>query len=311
MSIPVLILTFNRPKFLKKRLNEIMDRDRYKNVIVSIDFHSIEMTTAYKEVLSEFIERFPDELRVIYRERNIGIAKHLPKFLDEVFERNESAIIFEDDIAVGSGVLASFVKANGILLEDESIFTIGGFTFSIWPLARIFKNQWRKTYYFSAWGWMTNRNQWSNYRQSLSGENLDDLFTNRSKGIRLSTHQQKIWLSRFEKCQKNENRTWDIPMQYWTFVAGKHHLLPTFRLLENEGFNAQESTNTRNLRPRWMFEMRFLEDVIEPDYKDNLLARFMRFADTLTVGGDRKIDLYENAVIRLKRVKEVFKSKEY
>jgi hypothetical protein len=311
LSIPVLILTFNRPIFLKKRLVEILERDQYQNVIVSVDFHSHEMTTAYEELLSDFIERYPDELRVIYRTTNIGIAKHLPISLDEIFERNDSAIIFEDDVAVGSGVLASFAKANQILKTDESIFTIGGFTFSIWPLARILKNQWRETHYFSAWGWMTNRNQWSNYRQSLSGENLEDLFVNRARGIRLSSHQQRIWLTRFKKCQENENRTWDIPMQYWTFITGKHHLLPTFRLLENEGFNASESTNTRNSRPGWMFKVRFLEDVIEPEYKNSYLGRIMKFIDAFTIGGDRNFDLNEKMLTLLKRMKEVLKSKKY
>lgn len=305
MRIPVLILTFNRPKLLKKRLDEILVRDRYDNVIVSVDFHSIEMSNKYKYLLTDYIKKFPDELRIIYRTKNIGIAKHLPIFLDEIFEIYESAIIFEDDIVVGPGVIASFIKADQILKKDESIFTIGGFTFSIWPLARIRRNTWRKTNYFSAWGWMTNRHQWSNYRQSLSGENLNELFTNRVKDTRLSKNQQKIWLIRFKKCQRDENRTWDIPLQYWTFVNGKHHLLPIFRILENEGFDAPESTNTRNSRPAWMFKMRLLDDVVEPDVKNNLLAIIMRFIDTFTIGGDRYFTFYKKVVTSLKLAKKV------
>lgn len=304
MRIPVLILTFNRPRLLKKRLDEILVRDHYDNVIVSVDYHSIEMSTNYKQLLTEFIKKFPDELRVIHRSRNIGIARHLPIALDEIFESYESAIIFEDDIVVGPGVITSFVKANQILKKDESIFTIGGFTFSIWPLERIRRNTWRKTHYFSAWGWMTNRHQWSNYRQSLSGENLDELFTNRVKGIRLSRYQQRIWLTRFKKCQKDENRTWDIPLQYWTFVNRKHHLLPNFRILENEGFDAPESTNTRNSRPTWMFKMRLLDDVVEPDVKNNFFAGLMRMIDSFTIGGDRNITFYKKVITSLKLIKK-------
>ena len=311
MSIPVLVLTFNRPKFLKKRLDEILERDQYTNVIVSVDFHSEEMMASYQVLLEAYIRKFPDKLSVVYRDKNIGIARHLPTCLDEIFKNYESAIIFEDDIVVGPGAISSFVKANQMLKIDESIFTIGGFSFSFWPLARVYRNKWRKTYYFSAWGWMTGRNQWSHYRQSLSGENLANLFTNTDKGNQLSDDQKRIWLNRFEKCQKNENRTWDIPLQYWTFVTGKHHLLPNFRILENEGFDALESTNTRNSRPRWMFKTRFTEGVIEPEFKNNALEKIMRFIDSLTIGGDRDFSNYGKPIILLNQAKRLYKWKKY
>jgi hypothetical protein len=284
---------------------EILERDKYKNVIISIDYHSAEMSNLYKGVIFEYQLKFAQNITVIKRDKNLGIAKHLPTALDEIFLDNETAIIFEDDIIVGPGAISSFIKANEILQQDESIFTIGGFTFSIWPLMKVWKNKWRKTRYFSAWGWMTNRNQWASYKQSLSAEDVEKLFLNISNEINLTKKQKIIWLSRFIKCKEVEEWTWDIPMQYWTFVTGKHHLLPNFRLLDNEGFNNPESTNTKSLRPRWMFNPRFMESTIEPSYERNTIAKVMQYIDSLTIAGDRNISKFRSIFIFIKPKNEI------
>jgi hypothetical protein len=286
--IPVLILTYNRPEFLRDRLSELVYRDKYPYIVVSIDFDSDEMMSKNIKIIDEFKFR-KTKLECIPREINLGIARHLPTAVDDVLHNHNFVIVIEDDIKIGPNTVQMLANSSEIFNKREDVFTIGGFSWTAWLAQGIRPNRWRVTRYFSAWGWITSRKQWANYQQDLRNEKIEELFKIHNPDINLNSGQKRLWLKRFEKCQNMPNRTWDIPMQYWTFKLKKVHLLPTQRILENVGFNSNLSTNTKSNRPKWMGDARLSDRLIAKIVENRLITWSYQFIDSFTIADDQPL----------------------
>ena len=285
-TTPVLLISFNRPQYLEKRLIELIVNENVKSIIVSLDFHSDAMTKRYEEIFEKF-ESSQVQLSVVKHQQNIGLAKHIPAAVEQALQQHVHIIVIEDDIVIGPGSIKSFERARNILDSDPEILTIGGYRYSPWLLSSIFENRWTKTDYFSAWGWMTSREKWEFFRMALKDENVQNTFENQHRNLNLTESQKRKWINRFLKCQMYEERTWDIPVQYWTFKHGKKHVLPIFRMFENEGFGNNESTNTKSMRPKWMGKFRTYNSVIEPKMANRITSRLFNIIDSFSIGNDR------------------------
>lgn len=289
MTIPVLLLTFNRPDYLRKRLSELLQQEETEIVVVSVDYASDELLAKNLDVVKEFQSSHKSDLRVVLRTKNLGIAHHLPLAVSEVLEEFNYVIVIEDDIRIGRGALKHFKEAKSLLESDSKVLTIGGFGPTIWLFSRFRRNKWRESIYFSAWGWMTSKSSWEHYRTNLPNEmSVGSLFENENV-FELKSQQKRKWERRFERIEKNPNFTWDIQVQYWTFRLGMKHLLPTMRILENQGFFDSRSINTVNARPRWMGKERVYESSRKMKTSGSGVSRFYCYLDSFTIGGDREI----------------------
>ncbi len=296
MMVPILLLTYNRPDFLRKRLFELLEMEKVNLVIVSIDYCSDRLKAENKSVINDFLNLHKENLRVIQRDSNLGIAHHLPQAVSEVLSEFSHVIVIEDDIRIGRGSISHFVSASKLLDSRPEIFTIGGFGPTFWTLSRIRQNKWRESLYFSAWGWMTSKSKWDLYQADLSKLNVDSPLDLDSNILRLNSKQEMIWMRRFKKVKSNPNFTWDIQVQFWTFRLGMKHLLPTMRILENQGFSDPRSVNTINKRPRWMGKERVHEKQSNMKITSTLVSKIYNFVDSYTIGGDRKIKLKKNCL---------------
>lgn len=286
--IPVLVISYNRPEFLKRRLVELTNLNNAQPIIVSLDYHSEEMNQRYNSVLNEFLSSNAN-LSVVRNKENLGIARHLPFAVGKVLKNHSHTIVIEDDIAIGLGAIRSFEEAREYLDANPEILTIGGFTYSPWFARKIIKNKWRSSKYFSAWGWMTSQERWPQINQTLKEEEIRIVFQGHKGLDKLSRNQQDKWLHRFHKCKVYEERTWDIPVQYWSFKHGKKHLLPTFRIVENEGFGNLNSTNTKLSRPRWMGKFKVQNTQIEMRVAGRIVSYLMEIVDSFSIASDRNL----------------------
>lgn len=285
----MLLLTYNRPNFLRNRLFELLEIEKVELVIVSMDYCTEAIKLENLSVLDEYIIRYRNKLRVIQRDQNLGIAHHLPTAVSEVLAEFSYVIVIEDDIRIGRGAISHFVSARELLDLDSDLFTIGGFGPTFWIFSRFRRNKWRESIYFSAWGWMTSKSSWADYEANLSAEVMEESLFNYRTSPALNPGQRLKWMRRFKKVQRNPHFTWDIQVQYWTFRLGKKHLLPTMRILENQGFSDSRSVNTRNCRPRWMGKEKVYQNDIKMQISSSFSARFFIYMDSHTIGGDREL----------------------
>lgn len=301
MQIPILLITYNRPDHLRRRLIELLENEKASLVIISIDYCSDLLTAENNLVINGFQLRHGNRIRVIHRKNNLGIAKHLPVAVSEVLSEFSYVIVIEDDIRIGHGAINHFVSASWLLDSKPEIFTIGGFGPTFWMGSNIRRNKWRESIYFSAWGWMTSKTKWQNYHADLSDEKINESLFEIRNYPKLTSRQKNTWSLRFRKIQKSPEFTWDIQMQYWTFRLGKKHLLPVMRILENQGFSDLRSANTSDERPRWMGKERTHQKQTTMGTSSSLFSKLYIFADSYTIGGDRQLVWIKKLFPRQKR----------
>ncbi len=283
----LLLIGFKRVDFLKSRLIEI-EKNFPVDVYISIDGPT---STVEAQLISEFLKSQSEarkDIKFRYRvcEENMGLAAHIVDSVNKMFLEYSYVILIEDDVLISDTFVESILCGFMEMEKDSSIAGVGGF--SSFRKAQFYKskNKWRKSKYFSAWGWGTNREQWSHYSLELP-INYVDWLANSSSWDALSDYQKKLWLSRFDKTLEGAPFTWDYQMQYNYFKRSVHMLLPTQRFSDNEGFGDRLGTNTVGKRPRWMTKISVSSNI--PRGKIKLFNGIYEQVDCITIGGDSRV----------------------
>ena len=254
LGTATLLVGFNRPELIEKRLAEISKFSNLK-LYISIDGPRIKSNDAKNnnEIL-EIIEKWKTKLDIveIIHKKNIGLALNITSSIEKVLESNENIFVIEDDVSVSKQAYNTILQMQK--LAHSNVATIGGFGFTNGKFLNSklsMKNAFRETPYFSPWGWCINRNNFSNYQLDLSNKNIEKELRDSKTWNMLDYKEKEIWKSRFKRVVQNPIYTWDFQMQFMSFKYEKMHYLPLFRIVENEGFNDDRGTNTKGRRPKW------------------------------------------------------------
>ncbi|MCA9652383.1 MAG: glycosyltransferase family 2 protein [Myxococcales bacterium] len=170
-STPIVLLAFNRPDATRKVL-EIVLAQRPRTLYVVADGPRPEVPSDVEtcRATRALFDDLPAEVELhrLYSEGNMGVRRRVASGLDEVLEREEQAVILEDDCLAH----ASFFGYCEALLErfrdDERVASITG---SNTQGNRINAEARSYSYHFSAvgmpWGWATWRRAWRAYDARL------------------------------------------------------------------------------------------------------------------------------------------------
>ena len=249
-----LLVGFNRPELIEKRLKEIFEYPNLK-LFITIDGPRKKSNDGLNnnEILS-IIDKWKAKIDIteIIHKENIGLALNITRAIHNILKDNENIFVIEDDVSVTKQAYNAILDMQK--LAQLNIATIGGFGFvndSFLNSKLRFNNAFRETPYFSAWGWCINRHNFSNYELDLSTKKIERELAESKTWNLLDYKEKEIWKSRFKKVVQNPLYTWDFQMQFMSFKYEKMHYLPLFRIVENEGFNDDRGTNTKGRRPKW------------------------------------------------------------
>lgn len=293
-SSSILLIGYNRPKNLNKRLIELREINRDKHDIFVVidgpkDNQSPELHNQNIEILEK--EKLQQEFNLVIRKKNLGLALNITSSITEILKNQKSILIFEDDIVISKAAISSM---NQMLMELDvkKYATVGAF--GIIPYTNFCSkinriNQFRSTPYFSAWGWGIRQEVWRDYKLDISKENRISKLEQSKNFMSLSEGKREIWLNRFERISTNVNWTWDYQMQYMSFITERNHVLPYFRLVDNCGFNDQNATNTIGKRPRWyLFPNSRIASSGEIHNFSVKKNKFLEICDSISISGDLK-----------------------
>ena len=292
---PLLLLGYNRHDLLEKRVKEISKLEVEK-VYISIDggeeSHKSEMISLILEIPSIFLK--DTEVKIIHHENNLGLTKHITSAISKVLEENENLIVVEDDIAINSSFYKNMSNGLNMLKKMGTRGLVSGFSPINYSGSYHLQNKWRKSIYFSCWGWGCNRDTWARYESNLSDIDLDEALKNSHAWNSLSSWQKSLWKSRFRRVQQNESYTWDLQMQFASFANEFTNLVPLFRFTDNEGFNDVRATHTKEPKPKWMKNKSKNEQDIY-DFAGIITSKLFGIIDALTIVGDsRLLSFYKN-----------------
>ena len=297
----LVIFSHNRPDLTRRRLEQLVGINC--KIIVSIDAPKAGMA---KVDFTDLEIEFSKSAQFIKTRKNLGTARHLVTRISEQFQSYDNVIVIEDDVAVDKVSVETLI---GILKQrlPSDILTIGlfgGLPGKLMSLLGL--NYWRRSRFFSAWGWAIQKEDWHLFNIDIKDEiaNLE----NSKSWQRMSEKEKVIWSYRFEKVAHTPTFTWDYQMMFFGLLYNKKHLLPLFRSCDNEGFGDARAVNTRENRPNWYLGSRGVVQNRSESlrFTSGPLERVFENLDRFTWAGSstlmNKVSRYKSRMLRTMRV---------
>jgi len=275
-STAILLAGYNRPELIERQLKKLLEFEG-ANVFVSIDCDQ------QGNINSEIKDLSVGQYSIftwVFQENNLGVGGHIPFMVTRLLSEFDNCIVIEDDVQISNKVLISGMNFLSTKLPKDCL-TIGFFgTLPYNLLTRLLfgRNKWRKTEYFSAWGWGTQSEVWKKYSPLLDETKFDE-----------ELQRSSIWQKKDQESKVRWKFTWDFQMAYATYKNECFHLLPTYKSAENLGFNDNRSTNTQTKRPRWIFGKAQGAEIGTGIDLDSFGQRILESLDKVTWAGDSNL----------------------
>jgi hypothetical protein len=245
MNVPLVLIGFNRPALFERlvSLTDAWEGDRV--------YFISDGPRAHRPRETELVERTRmaiDPLRQradvveVFSDTNLGCRLRIQTGLNEVFSREDRAIILEDDCHPSP----DFFSHTSSLLEryrdDVRVGTIAGTNLGI-PVST------SSGYAFTSrplvWGWATWRRVWSLYDPMIRAWEDNDVKTEVKRQC-LSASEFAHWSSAFDAVVDGFD-TWDYQLVFCSFLNKHLHAVPSKNLITNVGFGP-DATHTRSSR---------------------------------------------------------------
>jgi hypothetical protein len=274
-DVGVLLLGFNRPELLKKRINEIYESN-VENLYISIDggskSHTIEMDLLKQYAQKKFskLHRFS----LYHHKDNLGLVRHLTGEISKILTKHKYIIVIEDDVKISINFISNMISGLNIHKRDNSIGIVCGFS----PVHfKYFRNKWRRSRYPYIWGWACSKAVWQNYAYDLTEVDIEqELFDSKSWN-NLKPSQKIKWLALFRKVQVNPLETWDSQLTFLSYCKDFVNLAPIFSMVGNEGFNDSRAVHTKGKKPKFVTTLNINHKVVTK--KSKYLNTFSNFVD--------------------------------
>lgn len=242
-DIPVAIIIFNRPSFVKKMYN-VLQKVKPKDLYIISDEARENIAGEKENVLcSRLIAENPQwecNTHLLYAEKNMGCDVRIKSGLDWLFSVVEYAIVLEDDCIPDE----SFFNFCAELLEryryNDRIQYIAGSnqikTYPIKDTSYIF------TYEAWTWGWASWARAWNSQKNIMSdyGNTKKELLSIRF----LSLSEKMSKLRAYKQYIRNGIYPWDINFTWDALLKEKLSIVPKTNLVNHIGFT-EEATHVK------------------------------------------------------------------
>ena len=301
IEVPMLLIGFKRLDFLKARIDEI-SRTTVRILFLSLDGGhglSAEEIDNFIQWAKSKLKRL-DKLIIDQKTENLGLVNHLTSAISNVLSQYSHVVIVEDDIELSNKFYESIISGLNLQNLKNTTGIVGGFSVLNLPANKIINNQWRESNYIAIWGWGCSSDVWKNYKVKIETDLINKELSNSHTWNKLSNFQKQVWLGRFKKIAENPSKTWDIQLQYLSFVNEFNNLYPVSTLVRNVGFSDSRSTNTKNKKPLWMSKNPPDSKVLNSNFAKNFVKVIVDILDSNLVFGDTKLINYWKHRLKLR-----------
>ena len=288
-DVPILLLGYNRPEFLAQRIQELR-KIAPPLIYISIDGSNELTEIEINRQLSLNLEDWPiGSSIVLWRQsENFGLTRHVTSAIGRVLKEHPNVIVVEDDISLSPSFYTNMIRGFRVLKENSVRGTVGAFSPIKLPKKLERLNRWRKTPYFSCWGWGISREIWEKYQVDLRKENIELSLSKSKIWNGLSRTQRNVWMRRFEKIVLYPLDTWDVQVQYMSFKYDLVSILPISRFIDNVGFSDERGAHTKGNKPRWIRAGGYSTEIIKSKTISIFSKPIVLLIDSNTFVGDTK-----------------------
>ncbi len=244
---PIIIFAYNRRDTLILLLNSLFDcfQIEHHEIHVFCDGPKSEQdkikTSEVQNYLKEFAQKKRFSLHI--SNKNKGLARSVIEGTSQIFQKNDSIIVLEDDLVVSKNFLIYMNDALEHYKDDKAIFSISGYT----PQLTELKNYLSDVYFSpraSSWAWGTWKNRWKTVDWNV--ESFSNFNRNPFKKYQFA--KGGIDLPRMLRNQmEGKIDSWAIRWVYQQFLNEQVTVYPKISKVINTGIN-MEATHTKKTR---------------------------------------------------------------
>jgi hypothetical protein len=241
-ATPIAFIIFRRPETTKKVFARIRQVKPSRLYIIAdgprTEIYGERQKVSLTRKQVELID-WPCEVIRIYSETNMGCRERVESGLDQVFEREESCIILEDDTLPHPRFFGFCSDALVLNKKRADIGCIIGTVLAPnppwWKLSPVI------TRHFIPWGWATWADRWRTYR----GMHVDkEQWLQGSSALGIDGLEFHFWEKQVNQliAEGPSRNSWDYPFSLGLQQLSMSLLAPSRTLVQNIGLNL-DATN--------------------------------------------------------------------
>jgi hypothetical protein len=256
MRSPVLLIIFRRPELVEQAIARLR-AVRPARLYVAADGPrpGVEGEAAACEASRRAVidgVDWPCDLRLRFREHNLGVQHGVVDAIDWLFGDEEQGIILEDDIAAEP----DFFRFCDELLEryrdDQRVATISGTSYTRRPGAFSY----RASAFIDMWGWATWRDRWQHYDAAMRAW-PDFADSGRLAAIPgAGTRFVRTWRRIFDDTVAGRMKAWDYQWILTCWNRDTISLHPAVPLVRNIGWGPAATNTPLSRAPRYVLPPR-------------------------------------------------------
>ena len=295
--IGILLIGYCRLDFLTNNISRILPLCKDElHLYIAVDGEKVNqseraISTKDLEIILGESLRSPN-IHVLFRNSNFGCDSHIPRSIEWALETSQGVVVIEDDVRISPSSLKALIERLKINVEKDIRDPIVGMS-GLTKIPFFGRNYWRKSLYFSAWGFAITRSFWSlhrerqktfdsRFREQLSQWQLNRLLEISKSWKKLSSRKKRIWLERFNR------GNYDYQIQLTVMFYDLCTFAPLFRVIENVGHGLKSASHTKHKAPLFMrFKLGdFGNSYGEMSKRGSFLRKLFIFIDSNSWAGD-------------------------
>ena len=236
ISIPVLIIAFNRPKMLKKLLDSL-EGYKIKKVYAFVDHAREDHPGEYAKVeqcrnLLNNASFGGDKVILSPGGKNLGCGLGPFTAISQAFREEEQLIILEDDCIPAPSFFPFCEELLTCYKSEKGVWMVSGNNFS--ESRYQMENSYTFSGYAHFWGWATWRDRWSavEFDTAKCLKRIDDLPESRFLSLREREFFESEFRSNFTKPGSD---VWDYQAALAMALSGALSIVPRKNLVSNIG----------------------------------------------------------------------------
>ncbi len=247
ITVPILLIGFNRPDNIEKVFERIRAAKPTKLYVAIDGARENKEGEDFLVNQVKFIVKSVDwdcEVQYRFNDSNLGAEVTISSAIKWVFEKEECAIILEDDIVVPFSFFEFMQEMLVKYIDVDIISSVSGSNFT--PMGSPNGEDYFFCRYGHSWGWGTWRRVWYDFdlNMEIKKEHCTLDFT---KTFTNSIAEAKYYQRLFSSLRKNGigNNTWDFMGLYKHRVKGMLSVVPRVNLATNigvQGLHARGAT---------------------------------------------------------------------
>jgi hypothetical protein len=241
---PIALFVYNRPYHTKKTI-EYLSKNVYAQNSDLFIFSDSPKNPAEVSKVNEVRNYCHDiksfkSIKVILREKNLGLAKNITDGISDILKKNEKVIVLEDDLLTDRYFLKYMNEALNKFKNSEDVISIHGY---IYPLKKQFDNP---SFLKGAdcWGWATWKKKWSIYNDDAYF--LLEEIKLKKKEKEFNFNNSYNYLRILKKNLIDNKNSWAIKWYASAFIYNKLTLYPPYSLIHNIGNDGSGTNSSKN-----------------------------------------------------------------